>query len=622
MASGKTCSVCGTTLPPDAPAGNCPNCLLRLLLPKSDADAENAAPFLRHFGDYELLREIARGGMGVVYEARQLSLNRTVALKMILAGHLATPAQVARFRAEAEAAARLEHPHIVPIYEIGEHDGQHFFTMKLVDGRSLAEVSSEFRVSGFESGRAVSNSELKTRNTKLAVLMSKLARAVHYAHQRGIIHRDLKPTNVLIDAAGEPLVTDFGLAKVLDADAGLTQSLAVLGTPNYMAPEQAAGQTAQLTTAADVYGLGAILYELLTGQPPFAAATPLETMRKVIDEEPVAPSALVSRKSQIANRPDRDLETICLKCLEKEPSRRYASAEALAEDLERWRRDEPILARPSSTIERAVKWTRRHKTLSAAAAIIAMLTLGFMAKIISSEQKASATLRELRQTIPLLRGETDRLIREQKFEAALEKIRYIQSLAPEVAEHHLLAGNMNQSLLRFADARDAYATALRCDPKQAEARTNLFFCQQMLERTGAGTNLTTVDFLGLHKLMQAQSRSSEAAAVLLRTGKTKKQIYQAWKDTLAKAGFTEKAQTVVVEGGTIQLSSSGAGIEDLSPLKGIPFTRLDLPNNRIQNLTPLEGMRLKVLHLSGNPLTNLAALRGMPLEDLWLEDER
>jgi serine/threonine protein kinase len=285
------------------------------------------------FGDYELLAEIARGGMGVVFKARQKRLNRLVALKMILSGRLAAEDDLQRFRTEAEAAARLRHPNIVAVHEVGEVDGQLFFSMDFIEGRTLAQRLGE--------GPVASRTAAGT--------MCQLARAVHYAHGEGILHRDLKPSNILLDHDDQPYLTDFGLAKKLDAgDLNLTRTGAILGTPSYMAPEQAAGRVKHLGPACDVYGLGAVLYELLTGRPPFRSDTPLDTVLHVLEREP-APPRLLNPKV------DHDLETICLKCLEKDPRLRYASADELAADLQRYLDGESILARSYNIVARLTR---------------------------------------------------------------------------------------------------------------------------------------------------------------------------------------------------------------------------------------------------------------------------
>jgi eukaryotic-like serine/threonine-protein kinase len=292
------------------------------------------------FGDYELLEEIGRGSQGVVYRARQKSLSRTVALKIIALGHWASKAHVKRFRREAEAAAGLEHPCIIPIYEVGERDGACYFSMRFVEGGQLDEIVRREPIS---PRRAVE-------------LIVKLARTVHYAHEHGILHRDIKPGNILLDANGEPHLTDFGLARLVEAESTVTGTKEVLGTPSYMAPEQAAGETTKLSKATDVYGLGAVLYQLLTGQPPFAGGTTYETIRLLRDTEPRQPRLLNPKV-------DRDLSTICLKCLEKDPKRRYSSALALAEDLEHWLKHEPIQARLTGVFARGRKWVRRNPKL-------------------------------------------------------------------------------------------------------------------------------------------------------------------------------------------------------------------------------------------------------------------
>jgi tetratricopeptide (TPR) repeat protein/tRNA A-37 threonylcarbamoyl transferase component Bud32 len=322
-------------------------------------EAEPGSDFeVRSFSDYELLQEIGRGGMGIVYKARQLSLHRLVAPKMIPASRLASQADVQRFQAEAQSAASLDHPHIVPIYEVGELEGYPHFSMKLLSGGSLAQEV----VSNQESGVN------KEACRSAAQMVATVARAVHHAHQRGILHRDLKPSDILLDDAGQPHVTDFGLAKRVEMDGSITQSGVLVGTPSYMAPEQATGQKGSITTATDVYGLGAILYALLTGRPPFQASSVLETLEQVKTREPEPPA----RANACLGR---DLETICLKCLEKEPSRRYSSADAVAEDLERWLAGEPIEARPSSPRERLWRWCRRNPKVAILTGVSTLLLL-------------------------------------------------------------------------------------------------------------------------------------------------------------------------------------------------------------------------------------------------------
>lgn len=287
---------------------------------------------------YQLLGELGRGGMGLVYKARQNGLNRLVALKVILAGAHASGPDLVRFRAEAEAIARLRHPNIVQIYEIGEYSGLPYFSLEFCPGGSL--------------DRKLNGTPLVSREA--AELVAKLGRATHEAHQKGILHRDLKPANVLLGEDGTPKITDFGLAKQLDGPSGRTQSGDVLGTPSYMAPEQAGGKTNEIGPAADIYSLGAILYELLAGRPPFRAATPLDTLLQVIENDP-APIRLMNPQV------DRDLETICLKCLEKDPAHRYQSASLLAEDLERYLAGDPISVRSINTLERLTRTLQRSQ---------------------------------------------------------------------------------------------------------------------------------------------------------------------------------------------------------------------------------------------------------------------
>src|SRR5882762_1106448 len=361
----KICRNCGAKILSDAPEGLCTGCVLEAAIGVSadvvagvgdpgraaDVRGENAnaaahskeavraATMLGELGDYELLEEIGRGAQGVVFRARQKSLNRIVALKVISLGQWASKAHLKRFRLEAEAAAHLEHPGIVPIHEVGERDGSCYFSMKFIEGGQLDEVA---RREPIPIRRAVE-------------LIAKVARTVHYAHEHGILHRDIKPGNILLDAKGEPHLTDFGLARLVESESSVTHTLEVLGTPSYMAPEQAVGNNAAISGVTDVYGLGAVLYQLLTGQPPFAGGTTYETIKLLLDTEPRQPR-------QLNPKIDRDLSTICLKCLEKDPKRRYSSALALAEDLEHWLKHEPIQARHTGIFARGKKWVRRNPT--------------------------------------------------------------------------------------------------------------------------------------------------------------------------------------------------------------------------------------------------------------------
>jgi eukaryotic-like serine/threonine-protein kinase len=361
----RTCTRCGLVFASDKLAGLCPSCLLNSLFQdedrgetqafwdddgsgQSDDDTSTVTP-IRRFSHFELLEELGRGGMGIVYRARDVGSGRIVALKVLQAHHLEVPDLVLRFRSEVRAVTSLDHPHVLPVHEVGEYEGIPFFSMKLTTGGSLAQRLGDFL----------------GKPTEIARLMAKVTRGVAHAHERGILHRDLKPANILLDAAGEPYVCDFGLAKWLEDDRNLTITSAVLGTPHYIAPEQASGQKG-LTTAADIYSLGSIIYELLTARPPFVGQSIIETLRLASENTPERPSSLVQNIPQ-------DLETICLKCLQREPASRYPSAAALANDLENWLAGRPILARPVSAGEQLWRWAKRNPLPAALIASIAML---------------------------------------------------------------------------------------------------------------------------------------------------------------------------------------------------------------------------------------------------------
>lgn len=360
--TAEACTRCRAILPAESAPGLCATCRMEILCLGGSGEALGGGP-RRAFGDFELLDEIAAGGMGIIYRARQISLNRIVALKMIRSGRSATKAEVRRFHTEAEAAGNLDHPNVVPIYESGEHLGQHFFSMKLVEGRSLAQT--------------LQDQPMAPR--RAAELMIRIASGVHHAHQRGILHRDLKPTNILIDQRGEPQIMDFGLAKLLAPNEGTTQTREVMGTPSYMAPEQIVGGAKYLTIYADVYALGGILYTMLTGRPPFAVGTGIGIFKKVVEDQPQKPSVLNSRV-------DRDLEIICLKCLEKQPQERY-SADRLVADLQRWLNHEPIVGRPASIWDQGGKWFRRHVALTAFTLLVGAACISFIALVLIDNRR-------------------------------------------------------------------------------------------------------------------------------------------------------------------------------------------------------------------------------------------
>jgi len=352
MTEARKCPTCESEISADVLDGLCVRCLGRLGFLSEAAQPEDGV--LLRLGDYELLEEIARGGMGVVYRARQLSLDRIVALKVVLHGPFSSPDFVRRFRREAQVVAALRHPNIVAIYEVGEHHGSHFLSLEFVEGRSFAEL---VRPGPLPARRAANYLKL-------------IALAMEHAHQRGVLHRDLKPSNILLDVFDQPRVTDFGLAKLVKYDSQLTVAGQVLGSPNYMAPEQAAGECPDSAPQADVYSLGAILYELLTGRPPFQGETIQSVLAQVQDAQPVLPRRLNPGVPV-------DLQTICLKCLQKEPARRYASAQALADDLACFLESRPILARPASSLERAWLWCRRRPLVAAmSAGLVAAVILG------------------------------------------------------------------------------------------------------------------------------------------------------------------------------------------------------------------------------------------------------
>lgn len=391
---------------------------------------------LVQFGDYELIEEIARGGMGVVYKAWQRSLKRTVALKMILSGHVASAEDVARFQAEAQAAASLSHPGIVPIFEVDQVEGQHFFAMEFIDGISLS--------------RRVTIGPLEPMEA--AMLMRRTADAVQYAHERGVVHRDLKPANILVDHDGQPHVTDFGLAFIQESHEQQTVAGEPIGTASYMPPEQAIGQRDKIGPASDVYSLGATLYCLITGHPPFHSANSADTLIQVIHHDPVPPR-------QLNQQIPKDIETICLKCLEKAPERRYASALELSEELRRYLRNEPILARPIGRSTRLVKWCQRHRSLALVASVLMASVASLIAisimynlQLVAEREAARAAERQAVRVLELTQSLLSQLSHLSESETAL--------LTLQVSEYGGLCATLEQFVL-MEDSPKADATRAR-----------------------------------------------------------------------------------------------------------------------------------------------------------------
>lgn len=455
-----------------------PDLAATAVLPALDAAAARAG---NRLGDYEILEEIARGGMGVVYRARQVSLNREVALKMILAGQQDAEQSLRRFRLEAEAVARLDHPNIVPIYEVGEIDGQPYFTMKFVEGGSLRTRLDEFELPSAGPEKHLSRSALAKKSAVLVELMAAVARAVHHAHERGILHRDLKPANILLDRQNHPMVTDFGLAKRVEESPDLTRSLVVVGTATYMAPEQAQADKKMLTTTADIYSLGAILYHLLTGRPPFVGDSLMSTLIKVVEEEPIPPAL------RNPNVP-ADLEMICLKALTKQPEHRYSTALAMAEDLDRWRAGDIISLRSPTRTKRAWHWAKRNPVsaamLAAIALLIAVVTIGSSVAAINisaARDRADAKARDAAaaQAEAEKQASVARAARDDAQHALADKERVLVSSYVANGTHALDGGDAFGALLWYGEAlhldqgdtareephRIRLATLLRRSPK-------------------------------------------------------------------------------------------------------------------------------------------------------------
>jgi Leucine-rich repeat (LRR) protein/tetratricopeptide (TPR) repeat protein len=539
------------------------------------------------------VEEIARGGMGTVWRARQRKLNRVVALKLVHESHLPGESAARRFRIEAEASAHLRHRHIVTVYEVGEIGGRYFLSMELLAGGSLAD--------------RLRREPLSPRSA--AELVAKVARAVQHAHEQGVLHRDLKPANILLDDTGEPRVSDFGLARLVESDHALTVSGQILGTPAYMSPEQARGEGGgAVAGASDVYGLGAILYEALTGQPPFSGSSQLEVLRSVAEDEPARPSSIIARV-------DRDLETICLKCLEKSPAARYLTALALAEDLERWLAGEPIMARSVTTPERVWKWARRHPAWAALWTTLALAILTVTVLSILAEHRMAAVVARLRAAAPAFQAQALQLRDEQKFAEAQQKIELAIALVPENADYHLLLGQMVQAQLRLPEAAGHFREVLKRRPGDRSATENLKLCEQLWPLNHERKSQLLAAMIAQQRLAESVLFSRDLGDV----SAPNQLLINTRVEHLRKLATWREARIKPLSDGTWKLDLHGLAITELSFLEGLPISFLDLDYCPVSDLRPLARLPLRVLRIEQTKVVDLAPLRGMRLEELSIK---
>ncbi|MGF1580203.1 MAG: protein kinase [Gemmataceae bacterium] len=498
---------------------------------------------------YEIIRELGRGGMGVVYQAKQTRLNRMTALKMILSGAHASPKELARFRSEGQAVAALHHPNIVQIYEVGEHDGRPYFSLEFVDGGTLSDK--------------LQGTPLAPR--EVARTMQKLADAMDFAHKKNIIHRDLKPANVLLTQDNEPKITDFGLAKSLDDDSGQTGTGAILGTPSYMSPEQAKGLTKSIGPAADIYSLGAMFYDMLTGRPPFRGQTVLDTLQQVQKVEPVPPRRL---------QPDvpRDLEVICLKCLQKEPEKRYSSAGELARDLQRFLNNEPIQARPVSSYEHAWKWARRNPVVASLIVGLCVVLVGGLMGITALwlkadfERRAAITARNLAKKNAEIAVTNEAEAQAQKLKAednakkalvaenAAKKSAQQAMRAKKVALDNYQKARRNLYVKQVASAQDELARGRRNRAKQILA--------QLTKHTEGEVDLRSFEWFYLNRLC-----TSEKLQLRGHVEKVTQVAFSSDGQWVASAGLDRMIKLWDVESGTVLKTLVG----HTRPIRAISF---------------------------------------------------
>ncbi len=645
------CPKCGGTLPSAALGGLCPRCLAAVFNEEAsgqfpsgvepvDAQAEdspdqNPQPLPPGKGQFMVEREIARGGMGVVYEARDASIGRTVVVKFLRPEREMDRGVVDRFLAEARITGQLEHPAIVPVYHLGlAADGRPFYAMRQIQGETLAAVLARLRD---EDAGAVAQYSLGA----LLNIFQKICDAVAYAHSRGVIHRDLKPDNVMIGPFGEVIVMDWGLAKTSavgheeastvtrDATPDLTGTLdhTIMGTLGFMAPEQAEGQSNRADERTDVYALGAILYAILTLRAPIRGKDAEVMLDRTRSGDIRPPSeynpgaSRVTRPIPLPHCPNRKipnvLSAVTMKALATDPAERYQQVAELQRDIAAYQGGFATSAEQAGWLKQMALFIRRHKTITSAALIVLLLTIGFMAKIIASERKARATLANLRSTAPTYYEAALALLDEQNLDAALEKASFAVSVAPDEAKYHQLRGNILQTQQQLGQAAQAFARANTLQARLPFLKQNLELCAVLSKQMSNGV-LPRSAMWDLYAALMKQGRGAEALFLSNLLKQDRQQLVNACKATLESAGIPVEGRVTFNES-DLNLDLEKVPIRDLTPLRGLPFTFLRISATQVEDLSPLKGMPLRSIWMHGLPrVHDLAPLRSRELREIQM----
>lgn len=615
-------------------------------LAKADNRKAGATPEKLPASAYELGRILAKGGMGAILSARDNSIQRTVALKVILTGNAASEEHIHRLVTEARITGQLEHPNIVPLHELGvTADGVVYYTMRLVEGITLSEVLDRIRQ---KDSATIAKYPLRT----LLTVYQKICDAVAFAHSRGVVHRDLKPDNIMLGEFGEVFVMDWGLAKrvrgqgaefdtthqttepfaELSRDSFKTLSGQVKGTPRYMAPEQAEGRIEDIDERTDIYALGAILYTILTLHPPVSGDSVDEVLTKVVSGAITSPTNYNPRHTQSSRRttssppapevappelvhcPDRRIPTalsaVTMKALARSKPERYQNVAALQQDIAAYQGGFATTAEHASALRLLLLLVRRHRT----EVILSLISLGLMLALAAHfTRKLTHTLTELKETAPTFYVEARTLVDEFKFAKALAKVSYAISLQPDNAQFHALKGNIHQSLFQFSEARDAYAHALELDPELPYAERNLKLCERLLAENAGRSTLSAQSLNALRSTMISQQRTAEALAIATRMSRSAQQHLDAWQAVVSKLGIQA---TLKRDAGGLLLSVQQLDFNDLEPFRNAPLTKLVIADTQVDDLAPLKGMPLIALDINNTRVADLGTLRNMPLARL------